>query len=402
MRTAIAVVAVLGSIAIAVAIATGGCVPDDALPPPQYAADAGDLSFPLVRPLANGLLVTPAFIGSDWYLVELDPFASRTRIDGDAIAHGDDDTHARVQIQLGDVTQTVDAELFDARTIPRDGMDIMGVIGRDILRDDYVFGVQRDAGFAWLAKPSEFHPIDAVKPVTYLGGGGAYTSLDVDGVKHFVHVDFESPTDRVQRGAWLEDPLRVDPADLAPAVPEASFTADVSAFGVHDAAHAMFDYHGHDGNGVLGEEFFAPYDLALDRANHQIYLSPRRASKRDTTARIARWGDPPCAHLGCVEVGVEPAGEGAQPRVSVTRDDAAAKQAIEVALIAIDAPDLPPLRVGLPSDVHAVHLPIDRRYAGHALAVTDVSPYPKVCPMSDQSACAYAESADTGAPHRGS
>jgi hypothetical protein len=334
--------------------------------------DDTHVTFPLVRPLDGTLLVTPVEVGSDWYLFELDPFAPRTRIDGDVVTHGSDDETARITLTAGGATQLIDAELFDAGTIPRDNFDIMGVIGRDVLRDDLVFGVDRDAGVAWLASRKKFRPQRTVRPVPYLSSdGGAQVIGEIDGKPHYLRVDLEDPEARL-RGA-----------------PDATL-ADVRAFGLDRPRLALGDYRAHDAEGVLGEAFFAPYDVAIDRTNVQLYLSQRG---RDTTAatRIARWGATPCTHLGCVEVSVEPGAGSAQPRLYVHREDAATKIALEVSLVAIGLPDAPRLRVGLPADVHGWHVPIDPRYAGHTLVVADMSPFPRPCAAASGSDCVYLE-----------
>ncbi len=369
-----------------VAVGGFGCWGPAPVPTPPTAGSAADtkISFPLVRPLDGSLLVTPVKVGTEWFLFELDPLAPRTRIDGDVVVHGEDDETASVKLVAGDVASVVDAELFDVRTIARDGFDIMGVLGRDVLRDDLVFGVDRDAGIAWLASPHVFQP--PIPPVAYQSSDDRALVLGkVDGAERYLRIDFEDPLARVRRGPPVDPDIGVlldhetVPVDQLQPV-------DVSAFGIERAQLPVAEYHSFDVKGVLGAAFFAPYDLALDRTNHQLYLAPRSHKQRTAAARIARWGRTPCVHLGCVEVSV-----GDDDQLHVQRDHSASTIALEVTLVATDLPDAPRLRVGLPIGGGEWHLPIDKRYAGHSLVVTDMSPFSRLCEVASDAGCVYVD-----------
>ncbi len=74
------------------------------------------MAFPLVRPLDGGVLVTPVRVGNKgYYLFQLDPFAPQTMIDGDLVEHDPDADTGRVDLTLDKISQTVDAQLIDAR-----------------------------------------------------------------------------------------------------------------------------------------------------------------------------------------------------------------------------------------------------------------------------------------------
>jgi hypothetical protein len=135
-------------------------------------------TFPLVGPLEDGLLVTPATVkGHGPYLFAIDPDANFSAIDEQVV--GDAGLRTAGGPEIIDETNTgqvrVYAELLDlkvsALAIERrsvmlypagyydsEGRHINGVLGRDVIDDALVFGFDRDQGIATLATAQTFTP----------------------------------------------------------------------------------------------------------------------------------------------------------------------------------------------------------------------------------------------------
>jgi hypothetical protein len=327
--------------------------------------------FPLARPLDNSVLVTPVQVGNrGYFLFELDPFAPRTKIDGDLASHGPDDDLARVDLALGKISQTVDAELIDARSLDRGDLAIAGVIGSDILREDMLFGVDRSAGYAWLASDAGYHRPEQAYDYLALGGGARVLARLGNDLRD-LRIDLTSRGHRLGYSKW--------PTTEEALLEDFSGTIEMPSMTVleHRVGPVAFDkYTGTDADGVLGMAFFAPYDFVLDRGQHLFYLTDRHGLG-PLLPRIARWGTTPCAHAGCVSLELvdNEAGHG----VRVRRDPEAARIPLELTLAALDLPDAPLLVITLPEDVRAWTAPIDPRYFGHTLQLVDMSPFPPVC-----------------------
>lgn len=135
-------------------------------------------AFPLVGPLEDGLLVTPAMVrGHGPYLFAIDPDANISELDKSIVEEAglrigvgphriaeSDTGETRVYAEMLDLRlATLTVERRDVMVFP-DGMydtdrrHIRGVIGRDVIADSMVFGFDRDHGVATLSTVKAFTP----------------------------------------------------------------------------------------------------------------------------------------------------------------------------------------------------------------------------------------------------
>jgi len=154
--------------------------------PPGF-SNGDHLTFPLVGPLEDGLLITPVTVrGHGPYLFAIDPDASISAVDKNIV------DEAQLRMGMGphviDETDTGQirfyAELLDLRVadlaVERrdvmvfpvgfydvDGRHISGVLGRDVIADSLVFGFDRDQGIATLATVKAFRPQPEVIALRY-------------------------------------------------------------------------------------------------------------------------------------------------------------------------------------------------------------------------------------------
>jgi hypothetical protein len=140
---------------------------------------AGDRwTFPLVGPLEDGLLVTPATVrGHGPYLFAIDPDANISAVDkqivddaqlrtsaGPRIIDETETGQIRLYAELIDLQVATlavarrDVLLFPVGYYDTEGRHISGILGRDVIADSLVFGFDRDQGIATLLTGSAFTP----------------------------------------------------------------------------------------------------------------------------------------------------------------------------------------------------------------------------------------------------
>src|SRR5262245_26906606 len=138
---------------------------------------AGDhWAFPLVGPLEDGLLFTPATVhGHGPYLFAIDPDANISEIDQQVAEeaglrlgvgpHRIDETNTgqtRVYAELIDLKvagltiERRDAMVFPTGLYDTEGRRVQGILGRDALAESLVFGFDRDHGIATLSTVKAF------------------------------------------------------------------------------------------------------------------------------------------------------------------------------------------------------------------------------------------------------
>ena len=145
--------------------------------PPGFSS--GDhWTFPLVGPLEDGLLVTPATVkGHGPYLFAIDPDANMSAVDKEIVDRADLRTSAGPRII--DETEQGQTRLYaeliglqvagleiDRRSVllfpvgyyDTEGRHISGILGRDVIADSLVFGFDRDQGIATLSTSGAFTP----------------------------------------------------------------------------------------------------------------------------------------------------------------------------------------------------------------------------------------------------
>jgi len=140
-------------------------------------------TFPLVGPLEDGLLITPATVkGKGPYLFLIDPDANLTVIDKQIVDEAHllagrgptriDETGAEQMRQYAELEDlqlgTLTVSKRQVMMVPSDfynaeGRRVNGVIGHDILAEGLVFGFDRDQGIASLTTAKTFvAPADAI------------------------------------------------------------------------------------------------------------------------------------------------------------------------------------------------------------------------------------------------
>ena len=135
-------------------------------------------TFPLVGPLEDGLLVTPATVrGHGPYLFAIDPDANITAIDKQVAdqaqlrtalgPHRIDETDTGqiriyaelLDLKVGNLTiDRRDVMLFPSGFYDTENRHLSGILGRDALADSLVFGFDRDQGIATLSTVKAFTP----------------------------------------------------------------------------------------------------------------------------------------------------------------------------------------------------------------------------------------------------
>ena len=164
--------------------------------PPGFSS--GDRwTFPLVGPLEDGLLVTPATVkGHGPYLFAIDPDANFSGVDkqivddaqlrssgGPKIIDETDTGQIRFYAELIDLkvaTLTIarrDVLLFPNGWYDNGGRHINGILGRDVIADSLVFSFDRDQGVATLATTQAFTPPPDAIAIAYKD-----LSVDADAV----------------------------------------------------------------------------------------------------------------------------------------------------------------------------------------------------------------------------
>jgi TonB family protein len=139
--------------------------------------------FPLVGPLEDGLIITPATVrGHGPYLFAIDPDANVSAIDQQVVVDASlllgsgprrvDESETgqiRFYAELRDLKiaglaiDRRDVMVFPNRIYDVQGRQISGILGRDVIADSLVFGFDRDQGIATLSTVKAFQtPPDAI------------------------------------------------------------------------------------------------------------------------------------------------------------------------------------------------------------------------------------------------
>ncbi len=395
-------------------------------------------TFPLVDPLGDGLVITPVMVtGKGPYLFAIDPDVKTMLLDervaieaglrtDKGFSHRPWNENGDAQfrflaemqhLQVGDLEiERRTVVLVPHDTFDRYGRDIKGVIGRDVLADSLAFGFDRERGIAFVETQRVFTPPAGATAVHYeniyrtLGRADAsvprrMVTATIGSTKAALHLALGALTSGLREPLWSaaglaqieRSSLRVDDvgsihetstAAIAPRVGVASIVRDQLPF--TPFRDARYDSGLIDG--ILGLDFFRPFDVWTNDHTHTFYLVPRADSATSSAIRFARWGAPiaTCAHPGCVTAHLvdptagTPLEDGAQHPgfvLSVTRDPGVTTP-LEVTLGFANRADLPKLIVNVPAGVDRVMEHLRGNYAGAELAVLDVSPYPLHCPTS--------------------
>ena len=144
-------------------------------------------TFPLVGPLEDGLLITPATVrGHGPYLFAIDPDANVSAVDKSVVdeaqlrmgmgPHVIDETDTGqirfyaelIDLRVADLAvERRDVMVFPVGFYDVDGRHIAGVLGRDVIADSLVFGFDRDQGIATLSTVKAFRPPPEVIALRY-------------------------------------------------------------------------------------------------------------------------------------------------------------------------------------------------------------------------------------------
>ena len=382
--------------------------------PPGFSS--GDTwTFPLVESQNEGRLLTPVYVeGRGPYLFAIDPDSRYSVVDPEVVTNGQfravmgprrddehDTTHPTFYTQLtnlkvGDLSVSLlHVALSEAHAFDADGRRIYGILGRDIIADSLVFGFDRDKGIAWLQTQEAFHPPAGAQALSMklawthvLEVPRRLLTANVDGKEVSLHVDLGEAVSQLYPRLWDDAHLDkkdwhlilVDEVGTHRDTNELGIAKDVNVAGVDrgNVAFAPYDdrrFYWGQLDGTLGLDFFRPFVVNVDWHHEVIYLTPRQNAD---TQRLARWNGPACADKGCVHLALT-AGE-PTPTLEVARDPAStgALAAIVKATGSTGTP-LPTLEVYLPPGSNGYHVPLDSRYAGASVEVTDASPFGRVC-----------------------
>jgi hypothetical protein len=456
----LATILCLGTAAVAVAGCSGAT--------PAGFSKGDHWALPLVGPLEDGLLITPGTVrGKGPYLFLIDPDANITVIDqqiateaGLRTGGGPVRVDEAATEQARGYAELEDLQLGGGLTlgtrqvmlVPSDfynaeGRRVNGVIGRDVIADALVFGIDRDQGIATLATAEFFKaPPDAVK-VSYellgidisampaaTGQGGrmegssvedasragtitrsASKRLDVSplprkiaqatigGQKLQMHLDLGAVVSELRETLWPK--VGANPAEVKlRLVDEVATVREVASAAIADrvevgaakASHVTLAPYADKRfaisrvDGSLGLDFFQPYAVFASWDNRTLYLKPRGDAAATTAARLGRWGAaiPTCPHPGCVTVSLA-TGEGGT-KLDIVRDPVAAKRALEIRLGVTPAAGkvAAPLVVEMPATVDSISGGVPENYTGATLTVLDVSPFTRPC-SDNTSGCVY-------------
>jgi len=419
-------------LALSVAACTSG-------PPPGFSGGRGDRwAFPLVGPLEDGLLITAVTINTQGpYLFLIDPdapisivdvelvkLASLRPISGPERLDETDTQRARAYAELvGLEVGTLIVERREAMAVARHTYDaggrrIHGVLGRDVIADSLVLGVDRDRGLGHLVVEKAFQPPPGAATVSYSvlephilnakvpPPPRRLVRAELGGEAFPLHVDLGAVPSQLREGLWERAGLvardvqlaAVDEVGTPRAVQQGSEVAQVTVAaspapvtaGAAFIPYADRRWEAQDVAGTLGLGFFAGHTVWASWHAAALYLAPRRPV--DAAARIARWDSAVlarCKSPGCVQLRViDPLGgkppEAGKPHpglvLSITREEPAGGMDLEVVLEAQGGGKLPLLIVNLPQHVDRLIHQLKPEFLGKPLAVVDASPFPRQCP----------------------
>jgi hypothetical protein len=385
---------------------------------------------PLVGALENGLLITPVSIGTNGpYLFAIDPDAAISAIDGEVAKEtgvlarkgplrldetGQPQPRMVVElrgIEIGSlVVERRDAIVVRAHTFDSAGRRIHGVLGRDVLEDSLVFGVDRDLGVMQLIDAKAWKPPAgsialAFNPVAKNGAVPRRVMKALIGEETFdLHLDLGAAASQLRDTEWaraklvaregvegvvvdeLGTPRKVD--KVSEPVPVTIGT--VSSPGIAFLPYGDQRFAEHEVAGALGLGFFASHDIWFAPGSRTIYLTPRTVEP--LSKRISRWETGAlgkCVTPGCVTLRLvdplagKPLEEGKpHPGVilSLTREEKAGGMPLEVVLEAKGQPSLPLVIVNMPPHIDRMIDQLPGEFAGVTLTVVDAGPYPRECP----------------------
>lgn len=423
----------LGALALAGAACTAGA------PPGFSGGYRGDRwAFPLVGPLENGLLITPVTINTHGpYLFLIDPDAAVSIVDGELVKLAElrpvpgpprlDETDTQrtrgyaelLGIEVGSlIVERREAMVVARHTFDAAGRRIHGVLGRDVIADSLVLGVDRDRGLAHLVVEKAFQPPAGASLVTYsalqpqilnvqeLPLPRRLVRAEIGGQKVALHVDLGAVSSQLREGAWDKAGLvahdvqavTVDEvgtprevkrgSDVAP-VTVAATPAPITA-GAAFIPYVDKRWEPQDIAGTVGLGFFTDYTMWASWHTSTLHLVPRKPVA--ASARIGRWDSPvlaKCKNPGCISFRVidpldgKPAPEG-KPHpglvLSITREEPAGGMELEVVLEPQGGERPPLLIVNLPQHVDRLIHQLKPDLLGKPLAVVDASPHPRKCP----------------------
>jgi hypothetical protein len=387
-------------------------------------------TFPLVDPLADGLLVTPVYVnGAGPYLFVFDPDVPTFLIDEKVAieAHLRTDRGYRERplaenntfqfrfqaqlenVQIGDLTiERRHAMLLPHGSFDFYGRDIHGVIGRSALAESLAFGFDRDRGLAFLTTEQAFErPAGAAQLhfERFYELDRMLTKTELNGAVFDLHLELGALLSSLRETSWAKagvvpgDARNVVSMDVAgslrvskkigvaPRVRAAVTRQNLELVPFEDKRFRADLY-----DGTLGLNFFEPFKVWANWYEHTFYLTPRDASPTSATVRFARWGNPiaTCAHAGCATVKVidplegktlEPGAHHPGVVLSVTRDPGVPSP-LELTIAVTNRPALPKLIANLPAGVDRVMEHLDADFSGAVLEIIDVSPFPLRCPSA--------------------
>nr|HEX4315704.1 hypothetical protein [Kofleriaceae bacterium] len=393
--------------------------------PPASFSSGSRWTFPLVDPLRDSKLIVPVTVdGRGPYLFALDPDAKQTTVDRDVITDNWGEplkpTVDLANLVIGDLTvsELLGVAVADKNgKLDSDGRHIAGVIGRDVITDQLAFGFDRERGIAWLQRFDEFKP-GAALPLKYDSQhGDRVVTAQIGGTPVTLAIELGDVASELRRARW--DACKLAPRPMVgELVDHLGVRRDVTELGIASSVQAgplrrdglgFIDFEAASrSDGTLGLDFFRPFVVTLAEQHKTVYVTSRQASPDNDKARLNRWGTQmldACKAKGCVTVDVrrvelDDGSERVQstPRLvwlaglttgpserfvfQATRDPAATGNDLQVVLDArgADGGELPRLEVDLPAGVDTAAAPADARYLDAALAVVDVSPFPRSCP----------------------
>ena len=333
-------VALVALVAIASACTSGA--------PPGFSSAVGGgdrWSFPLVGPLENGLLVTPVTVGQYGpYLFAIDPDASISVVDGELVKETKlrtfngphrldegDTQQARIYaeivgFEMGSlIIERLDVIIVKANTYDFAGRRIHGLIGKDVLADSLVFGVDREQGLGHLITRAAFKPPAGIA-VPYQEVKSQINNAQVPPTPRrlakatindqvfTMHLDLGATASQLREPAWERAKLvprevtvgAIDEVGVFRRLKQASEPAPVT-LGAAENPHVVFLPYGdkrwpeQDLDGTLGLGFFAPYTVWHDWTGRTYHLTPRPFIP--VARRINRWDTGPlekCKNTGCI------------------------------------------------------------------------------------------------------
>ena len=391
-------------------------------------------TFPLVGPFENGLLVTPVEVGQYGpYLFAIDPDATISVVDGELVKETGlrtfngphrldeaDTQQARIYaeivgFEMGSlIIERLDVIIVKAHSYDFAGRRIHGVIGKDVLADSLVFGVDRQQGLGHLVTRAAFKPPPGIA-ISYQEVKSQIKNAQVPPLPRrlakatindeafTMHLDLGATASQLRESAWERAKLvpreiavgTIDEVGMVHRVKQVSEPAPVRLGAAENPRVVFLPYVDkrwpeQDLDGTIGLGFFAPYTVWHDWTGRTYHLAP--PASVPVQQRINRWDTGPlaqCKDPGCITFRVidplagKPPDEGkVHPGVvlSITRNERAGGSDLEIVLEAADKPELPRLIVNLPAHLDRVIDQLPAAFVGTTLQVIDASPFPRQCP----------------------